>query len=86
MSDDLEVFENNDLTVTVSISANPQQTQSVWSKGSMTLSNSDRIRLSPNSIEFIEASRTDAGEYTITVTNSVGPGTLSFNLNVTCKY
>ena len=77
--------ENMPFTVTVTVSANPQQTGYFWEDNVQRLSNSSRVSLSLTYIRFMRALREDAGIYTLSVTNMVGTSTFSFNLTVACK-
>ena len=78
------LFENEPLTVTVTVDANPLPDSVTWTRNGQDVSSSG-ISTTLTSISFTSLARSDNGTYTITSNNGVGDGSGSFDLIVYCK-
>ena len=78
------LFENEPLTVTVTVDANPLPNNVTWTRNGQVVSGSV-ISTTLTSISFTSLARVDNSTYTITSNNGVGEGSGSFDLIVYCK-
>ena len=71
------------------VSANPDVMDNdvVWRKDNTELSpTTNTVQCNATTLTIMSASRDDAGNYSITGTNSIGMGSASFYLDVFCEY
>lgn len=87
----LPVKEGDKATIRCQSQARPAVTSVTWKKGGdvITVTGDEHFEggtVEKPSLTIDPVSRTDAGEYTCLVENSVGQGKVSVQLKVWCKY
>ena len=85
VGDQLTVMEGTPLNVMLNVVGNPQPSFD-WLKNGESITGGGGITLSSSSIIFNPVSREHAGTYTLSVMNTAGSDTHTFQLAVTCKY
>ena len=82
------VNEGYRFVAVANVSANPdvKDNDVVWRKDNTVLSQTSNIQCNATTLTIMSASRDDAGNYSITGTNSIGMGSASFYLIVFREY
>ena len=78
-------MEGTPLNVVLTVMGNPQPSY-FWSRNGYNITSGGGITLSSSSIIFDPVLREHAGIYTLSVMNTAGSDTHTFQLAVTCKY
>lgn len=80
-------IENEPFIVSALVSSNPPvlDSDTVWTRNGMIITESSRVQLNSTTINILNVSREDSGQYVVEGSNTVGSGNASFDLEVFCK-
>ena len=84
-SNDQNQTEGMNLTVSLTIDANPDPHTFIWFKDGLELVSTERVMLGASYIKFMPTDLQDSGMYSVSATNTKGTGTISFAVKILRK-
>lgn len=80
--------DNENFEVTANFSSNPplQESDVIWRRNNMILSDDDNIQLNVTTLYIQSVTRSNSGNYSVTGNNSIGVGSAMFELDFFCEF